>query len=93
MSRFPFEVICWCGALLILYFTGNAEGPHFSLCPFAWLNIPCPGCGLGRSLYLVMHGELRASVSMHWLGIPAFLILVYRIIQLFRNFRLTLRVS
>lgn len=93
MSRFPFEVICWCGTLLFLYFMGNPAGTHFSLCPFSRLDIPCPGCGLGRSLYLVMHGEFRASLSLHWFGIPAFLILIYRIVQLFRNFRLTLSVS
>jgi hypothetical protein len=39
----------------------------------------CPGCGLGRSLSHLLHGELRQSIQMHWFGIPALLVLLYRI--------------
>jgi hypothetical protein len=91
--KFPFEVICWCSALVLLYFMGNSGTGHQSLCPFSFLSIPCPGCGLGRAIHLLMHGEIRASFGMHWFGIPAFLILLSRILRLLRNFRLTLRVT
>ncbi|HEY0900333.1 MAG TPA: DUF2752 domain-containing protein [Sphingobacteriaceae bacterium] len=90
-SRIPVEVICWCSALILLYFLVPPFKGHFSLCPLSILDFPCPGCGLGRSLHYFLHGEIRASIQMHWFGIPAFFILGYRILQLLRNFVLTLK--
>jgi hypothetical protein len=53
---------------------------HFSLCPLANLGFNwCPGCGLGRSLSHLLHGNFQESIRMHWFGIPALLILLYRI--------------
>ncbi|WP_308379142.1 DUF2752 domain-containing protein [Parapedobacter tibetensis] len=82
ISKLPIELACWVLALVLLYFS-NPHAHHFSLCPlenagFTW----CPGCGLGRSITLLMHGELKASLSMHWLGIPALLIIIHRIYTL-----------
>ena len=84
-SQWPIEGFCWVGALVLLYFT-NPHTHHFSLCPLDNLGITwCPGCGLGRSIALLMHGELQESIRMHWLGIPAFLIIVHRIYNLSRR--------
>jgi len=82
ISKLPVELICWVSALTLLYFS-NPHAHHFTLCPlenagFDW----CPGCGLGRSIALLMHGELEASLGMHWLGIPAFLVIIHRIYTL-----------
>ncbi|SEL60279.1 DUF2752 domain-containing protein [Parapedobacter koreensis] len=84
-AAFPTELICWVAALVFLYVSGG-HNPHFTLCPlenagFDW----CPGCGLGRSIGLFMHGEVVASFHMHWLGIPAFFIIVHRIYTLLIN--------
>jgi uncharacterized protein DUF2752 len=39
------------------------------LCPFRLLTgLPCPGCGLTRSLVSLMHGDLSAAVLFHPLG-------------------------
>ncbi|WP_353181612.1 DUF2752 domain-containing protein [Parapedobacter lycopersici] len=78
-SRLPVELCCWIAALVLLYLS-NPGMHHFTLCPLENVGVDwCPGCGLGRSLTLLMHGEFAASVSMHPLGIPAFLVLAHRI--------------
>lgn len=42
-------------------------------------GIPCPGCGLTRSLVSAVHGDLTGSFSHHRLGMIA---LVYVLLQL-----------
>ncbi len=91
LKKWPVELICWLGALLFLGFT-QTGALHYSLCPienigFSW----CPGYGLGRSLRNLLHADIRASLEHHWFGIPAFLILIYRILQLLIIFVLNLR--
>lgn len=34
-------------------------------------GLPCPGCGLTRSVALLMHGHVGASLAMHPFGIAA----------------------
>ena len=89
--KLPLELIIWMSALLFLAFTASGSS-HSSLCPldnfgFKW----CPGCGLGRSLRFLLHGEFSLSFDNHWFGIPAFIILFHRIVQLFKIFLLNLR--
>lgn len=81
-SRWPIELGCWVVALVLLYFANPAEY-HHTLCPlgaagFSW----CPGCGLGRSITLLMHGDVLGSLQMHMMGIPVFSVLLYRIYML-----------
>lgn len=77
--RLPIELLCWVCALLLLYFS-NPGLHHFTLCPLENMGFDwCPGCGLGRSIALLMHGKIAASVTMHVLGIPTFLVLIHRI--------------
>lgn len=79
LSKLPIEWMCWMIALLLLYFS-NAHVHHFSLCPLENMGFDwCPGCGLGRSIALLMHGEFQKSMQMHWLGIPVFCVIVHRI--------------
>ena len=78
-SRLPIEWFCWVAAFILLYFS-NPDTHHFTLCPLENMGIQwCPGCGLGRSIALLLHGRIQASFHLHMLGIPAFLVLVYRI--------------
>ena len=88
LSRIPVELIFWIAALVLLAAADPAqhqEGKHFTFCPLATIGLSwCPGCGLGRSITQLFHGELRESLHYHWLGIPAVLIIGYRIIVLGR---------
>jgi ribose/xylose/arabinose/galactoside ABC-type transport system permease subunit len=89
----PLELIIWMSALLFLVFTASRSA-HSSLCPLDNLGFNwCPGCGLGRSIRYLLHGEFNLSFENHWFGIPASIILFYRIIQLFKIFLLNLRFS
>ena len=87
LKSLPLELLIWTIALVVLYNLDVDDKEANSLCPihnagFDW----CPGCGLGRSIALLMHGQFRDSIEMHWLGIPAFLVLVYHIINLFISY-------
>ena len=40
------------------------------ICPFFYLfNIPCPGCGLTRSVLAIFKLDLKSSVQYNFLGI------------------------
>jgi hypothetical protein len=85
ISGMNIEVIVFSGGLLFLSII-NPSHDHFSICLFnlAGINF-CPGCGLGRSISYLLHFNIYESVRTHPLGIPAFLIIIHRIISLLRN--------
>jgi len=80
------ELIFWALALVMLGVATPIEHGdihHFSLCPLANMGIDwCPGCGLGRSITQLLHGNFAESREHHWFGLPALLIIVYRIVEL-----------
>ncbi len=79
------ELIFWCVALLWLYFI-KIETTHFTLCPLSNLGLDfCPGCGLGKSISLIFSGDFVQSLHAHPLGVLALIIILHRIIVLFRN--------
>jgi uncharacterized membrane protein len=48
---------------------------------FKW----CPGCGIGHSIAWLLHGDIKNSFQAHWLGIPALIMIIYRIAVLAKN--------
>lgn len=53
------------------------------ICMFrAYTGLPCPGCGLTRSLIAAAHGKIRRSFSLHRLG---FITLLYVLFQFALN--------
>jgi hypothetical protein len=45
------------------------SGP--SLCPFKLMTgLPCPGCGMTRSVVALLHGDITTSTYYHPLGAP-----------------------
>jgi hypothetical protein len=81
------EAAIWLVALGLLAIWQPGCDAHFSLCPLNAVGFThCPGCGLGRSVSQLLHGNIAASLDMHWLGIPATAILSWRIISVFRRF-------
>ncbi|MEX1241174.1 MAG: DUF2752 domain-containing protein [Cyclobacteriaceae bacterium] len=86
LKYLPFEAICWFGALALLGFS-DTTAHHFSLCPLKNAGFAfCPGCGLGRSVTLLFHGDIAASFEMHPLGIFAVIVLSFRIVDLTRQY-------
>ncbi len=54
-----------------------------SLCPFKLLSgLPCPGCGITKSLVYIYKGDLLQSLSYHLFG-PATFVFCLMIILLF----------
>ncbi|SFA43539.1 Protein of unknown function [Pedobacter suwonensis] len=86
IKSFPLELFFWLTALILLA-TADGHQHHFTLCPLANLGFEdwCPGCGIGRSISHILHGEFTESFSEHWFGFPALLIIIYRICTLIRN--------
>jgi hypothetical protein len=80
------EAVLWTAALVWLALMDPAGGSHVSLCPLIALGCDwCPGCGLGRAISCVLHGDLAGSFHHHFLGIPAVVILVSRVVVLTKN--------
>ncbi|MFU8858967.1 MAG: DUF2752 domain-containing protein [Cyclonatronaceae bacterium] len=76
------EPAIWTVALIALWFTYPAGDEGITLCIFHHIGITwCPGCGIGRSMAHLMHGNVAASLQAHWFGIPALMIIGYRIIS------------
>lgn len=84
------EAIIWIVALAYLITIDPYESDHLSFCLFHNLGINfCPGCGIGRSISMIFHGDFTGSFNMHPLGFFALIILLYRIITLTTGFRIT----
>jgi len=88
LNYIPLELLIWLTALVLLGFTDpevKGDHHHFTLCPLANLGLSwCPGCGIGRSITQLMHGNFSGSFKQHWFGLPALLIINWRIVVLFR---------
>jgi len=84
-----FELIFWIAALTALAITNPAAESQYSLCPLKAMGITwCPGCGIGHAISWLLHGNIARSWQAHWLGVPALLIIGYRIYVLgYRLFR------
>ena len=85
------EAIMWSVALIYLMFINPYELNHFSFCLFNIIGIDfCPGCGIGRSISMIYHGDVLGSLKMHPLGIFALTMIFYRIISLLQRKTLNL---
>ncbi|HUX84081.1 MAG TPA: DUF2752 domain-containing protein [Chitinophagaceae bacterium] len=82
LKRLDIELFCWVGGLAGLAFS-NPTQTHWSICPLKNLGFRyCPGCGLGRSISFLFHGEVLKSLQTHPLGIFALTLLLHRIFVL-----------
>lgn len=85
-SLFNIEAFIWIAGLIFLYFINVDNLSHFTFCPFKNLGIDfCPGCGLGKSIHYFLHLNFMKSLQTHPIGIPAFFILLNRIVFLFKE--------
>ena len=77
------ELLFWVAAIFLLFFM-NTNATEPSLCIFRFIGFnSCPGCGLGHSIHHALHLNFVRSFDEHKLGIPALLIIMFRIEQLF----------
>ena len=83
------EALMWSAGLVYLLTINPYHIQEFTFCPFHNLGIGfCPGCGLGRSIAFLFHGDLVRSFSTHPLGIIAFIFIITRIVKLtYRSYK------
>jgi len=86
IQEIDIESILWLSAFLYLAVINPYEPRHLSFCLFSLAGIEnCPGCGLGKAISMIFHGDFIGSFKSHPLGIPALLLITRRIYQLVRN--------
>jgi hypothetical protein len=86
LKKVDVEAWVWLAGLVLLAAIEPNAHTHFTICPFKFIGIECcPGCGLGRSVSFLFHGNIPASVHSNILGIPAVVILGARSINLIRK--------
>lgn len=82
-----FEAFIWIAAIIFFALSPVNHSEHFTICPLSLAGFEhCPGCGLGRSLILLLHGNVSESMSMHPLAIPALALFTARIVIVFKNY-------
>ncbi|MCP2042553.1 DUF2752 domain-containing protein [Pontibacter sp. HSC-36F09] len=82
------EAGAWILGLLLLAGLEPMNDHLFSLCPVSWVwEGGCPGCGLGHSIAYLFRGELGPSWQAHPLGVPALLLLSWRVTELLAQSR------
>jgi hypothetical protein len=79
LSTIGIEPLVWIAAFVFLAIHNPYTQGEFSFCPLKALGFRyCPGCGLGRSISFLLHGDIFASFHTHILGVPATIILLLR---------------
>jgi hypothetical protein len=85
------EALMWLAGLVYLVLINPYSADHLNLCAFNAIGIDsCPGCGLGKSISMIFHGDITHSFESHPLGIIALLIITFRIVTLInRNYKVS----
>ncbi|MCF6271040.1 MAG: DUF2752 domain-containing protein [Melioribacteraceae bacterium] len=85
-KRIDFEALFWLTAFAYLAFINPYAPKHLDFCLLSLVGIDtCPGCGLGKSISMIFHGDFAGSFNAHPLGIPAILLISKRIYKLIKN--------
>lgn len=81
------EAFVWIAVIVFFAFTSPDSSTHFTICPLSQAGFEyCPGCGLGRSIVLLLHGEVVESFRMHPLAAFALAVFSIRIAVVFTNY-------
>lgn len=85
-KRVDIEAFFWLVAFVYLTYINPYTPKHLDFCLFSLMGIDnCPGCGLGKSISMIFHGDFIGSFNTHPLGIPAIILIVRRIYKLIKN--------
>ncbi|MBK6291176.1 MAG: DUF2752 domain-containing protein [Ignavibacteria bacterium] len=88
LSAIPREAWLWTAGLVGLAVLAPSLENSVTLCVPTLLGFDgCWGCGLGRSIGQLAHGEVTESFASHPFGIPAVLVISARIVHLVRQSR------
>ncbi len=88
LHKIPLEALALGGGVVVVILLGSVFDSGVSFCLSRVLGLgECWGCGLGRSIMHISHGDLAASFSAHPLGIPAIIVVIGRIFHLVRRSR------
>ncbi|WP_430816271.1 DUF2752 domain-containing protein [Carboxylicivirga sp. RSCT41] len=80
------EAYFWLIALVSLALSSPDKATHYTLCIFKNLGFDfCPGCGLGRSITFLFHGQFVNSWHSHPLALLAVIVLLYRVFKLLKK--------
>jgi hypothetical protein len=72
--------------LLAYHGAGIVASDIPSPCIFKWgTGLPCPFCGVTRSLASLIRGDFKEALFYHPLSVPLFLLYTYSILRLVRN--------
>ena len=86
LKQIDLEAFFWLTAFAYLAFINPYSPKDLDLCLFSLAGIEnCPGCGLGKSISMVFHGDFTSSFNAHPLGIPAIILIVKRIYTIIKN--------
>ena len=78
------ELLFWTISLLMLFVLNPNN--EFTLCILHNLGFNhCFGCGLGKSIHYFLHLNIQESINFHWFGPFSVMIIVIRILKLFKN--------
>jgi hypothetical protein len=81
------EAFVWITVITVFMFSPVETHTHFTICPLSLAGFEhCPGCGLGHSLILLLHGKWAESFRLHPLGILALAAFLVRIVTVFRKY-------
>lgn len=88
LSSIPREAWMWIlGLAVIAGFAPMMDG-HVTLCVPTLLGAgECWGCGLGRSVGLLVRGDVAGSFAAHPVGVLAVPVIIVRIVNLIRSAR------
>jgi len=85
LSIIGFEAGTWISSLIYLAFFNDPFRQHFTICPLSNAGFDyCPGCGLGNSISFLFQGHFTESFNCHILGIPAVIIILFRIFSVIK---------
>lgn len=86
-TRTHLRVLSASGLVLAAVIPPSAFDDSLTICPFRLITgVPCPACGLVRSVVATMHGDAYDSLQLHPFGMVAVLVMITLALGLDRRF-------
>lgn len=61
------ELMFWISSLVYLSVINPNSNSNYSFCIYKFLGFKwCPGCGIGKSISFLIHGNISESFKSHW---------------------------